>query len=262
MSLLTFVKTGPLSWDFYNAERDEFVGALAFQNFDLEKRTCSLYWTNGEGEFLYEEYLEAWYFGVRFAIFERKMFKVNSSCPIDDETSIELFTDIGFLPGREFSNGKIRSRRYSCDRYDLVRTVAEDLMIKHLDMDLWSFGWDSAKKRLGVCKYDQHLISLSRYFVDLHSIEEIDQVMRHEIAHALAGPKAGHGPRWKKIATDIGYNHKRISGDEIGNATAKLIGTCPNGHIVYRHRQPKSPLSCSRCAPRFDRNYLITWTTR
>ena len=190
------------------------------------------------------------------------MSKVHAYCNIDDEASKRIYAEIGYLVGRDFSIGKTRSRRFSCDRYDFVRAVAESQMAEHLDMDLWSFGWDSAKKRLGVCKYDQHLISLSRYFVDLHSIQEIDQVMRHEIAHALAGPKAGHGPKWKKIATDIGYEHKKISGDEIGNATAKLIGTCPNGHVVYRHRQPKSPLSCSRCAPRFDRNYLITWTRR
>jgi predicted SprT family Zn-dependent metalloprotease len=199
---------------------------------------------------------------VKFAIFDRKMFKVNASCPIDDRTSIRLFGDIGFLPGREYSEGKVRYRRYACDRYDLVRTMAEWAMGEHLDLNEWTFGWDSAKRRLGVCKYDQKLISLSRYFVDFHSEDEIDQVMRHEIAHALAGPKAGHGPKWKKIASEIGYKHEKISGDEIGNATAKLIGTCPNGHVVYRHRKPKTMLSCSKCATRFDKRFLITWSSR
>ena len=262
MSLLTYIKTGPLSWDFYVTDRDEFIGALRFENFDLEKRTCSMAWTNGEGDFEYEEYLEAWYFGVRQAIFERKMFKVNVSSPIDNQMSVRLYKDLGFLPGHEYSQGKTRHRRYSCDRYDLVRTVAEFQMGEHLDLNLWSFGWDSAKKRLGVCKYGEHRISLSRYFVDLHTIDEIEQVMLHEIAHALAGPKAGHGPKWKRIATEIGYNHVKISGEEIGNATAKLIGTCPNGHTVYRHRKPKTELSCSICSTRFDRRFLITFTAR
>ena len=262
MPLLTIDKTGPLSWDFYVSERDEFLGSIAFEKVDLEKRTGHLNWAPSETRGEYEEYLEAFRFATEFALFEQNLSKVHAFCSLEDEVSKQVFAEVGYLVGRDFSIGKTRSRRFSCDRYDFVRAVAESQMAEHLDMNLWSFGWDSAKRRLGVCKYDQHLISLSRYFVDLHALQEIDQVMRHEIAHALAGPKAGHGPKWKKIASDIGYNHKKISGDEIGNATAKLIGTCPNGHVVYRHRQPKSPLSCSRCAPRFDRNYLISWTRR
>lgn len=262
MSLLTYLKTGPSSWDFYDAERDEFLGSLWLDQFDEEKKTCQLGWdfVDGVGEF--GSWLEAAKYVTEQAIFDFKMLKVNVALASDDQNSYSLLTKIGFLVGREFSIGKKRHRRYSCDRYDLVRAQAEARMAEHLDMSLWSFGWDSAKKRLGVCKYDQHLISLSRYFVDYHSLGEIDQVMRHEIAHALAGSRAGHGPKWKKIATELGYNHKRISGDAIGNATAKLIGTCPNGHTVYRHRKPKTQLSCSRCATTFDRRYLITWTSR
>lgn len=262
MKSLTVDQTGSSSWDFYVADRDEFLGSIELEDFDSVKKTCSFRWKAGEVSGEWHEYLEAFRFATEFAIFQLGAFKVNAVALVSDSISQELFLRIGYLVGRDFSIGKNRARRFSCDRYDLVRAHAEAQMKAHLDMSLWSFGWDSAKKRLGVCKYDQHLISLSRYFVDYHSLDEIDQVMRHEIAHALAGSKAGHGPKWKKIATDLGYNHKKISGDEIGNATAKLIGTCPNGHTVYRHRQPKSPLSCSRCSKRFDYNYLFTWTER
>jgi predicted SprT family Zn-dependent metalloprotease len=262
MKSLTADKTGALCWDFYVTERDEFLGSIRFEDFDLEKRTCHFHWTASEADGEFEEYLEAFQYATEFAIFERKMNKVHTTAYVSDTASQKIYQSIGYLVGRDFSLGKDRVRRFSCDRYDLVRAHAEAQMAEHLDMAVWSFGWDSAKKRLGVCKYDQHLISLSRYFVDYHSLEEIDQVMRHEIAHALAGSKAGHGPKWKKIATELGYNHKKISGDEIGNATAKLIGTCPNGHTVYRHRKPKAPLSCSRCSTRFDYQYLFTWTER
>lgn len=262
MSLLTAVKTGPLSWDFYVTEEDEFLGSVGFENFDLEKRTCNLTFEMGESDFTFNHYLEAFRFVTENAIFERKMTRVHLSVEIDDVSSQNILTAVGYLVGRDYSKGKTRFRRFSCDRYDLVRVLAEGKMSEHLDMKAWTFGWDSAKRRLGVCKYDQQLISLSRYFVDYHSLDEIDQVMRHEIAHALAGPNAGHGPKWKRIATDLGYNHKRISGEEIGNATAKLIGTCPNGHTVYRHRKPKSQLSCSRCSSSFDKRFLITWVSR
>ncbi len=262
MTTIKPIPTGPNSWDVYLVNQDAFLGSFELANFDSEGKICDLSWDFGDHRGEVSEYVDALRFVLREALFSLKLSTLKAEVPVHDEKSLAAITLAGFLPGREFGAATKRARRFTGDRYDLVRALAEEHMAKHLDMGVWTFGWDSAKKRLGVCKYDQHLISLSRYFVDLHSIDEIDQVMRHEIAHALAGPKAGHGPKWKKIATDIGYNHKRISGDEIGNATAKLIGTCPNGHVVYRHRQPKSPLSCSRCAPRFDRNYLITWTTR
>lgn len=262
MSTIKALPTGPESWDFYSINSDVFLFSLELTNFDLEKKTFGLSWivwqTSGE-DF---EYVEAMQFILTEALFVRRATSVKVVVPLSDPTTMRLISKSGFIEGREFGAGTKRARRYSCDRYDLVRNIAERLMGEHLDTNVWSFGFDSAKKRLGVCKYAEHLISLSRYLVDLHSLEEVDQVIRHEIAHALAGSKAGHGTKWKKIATELGYNHKKISGDEIGNATAKLIGTCPNAHTVYRHRKPKTPLSCSKCAPRFDRRFLITWTAR
>ena len=262
MNSLTAVKTGPLDWDFYQTARDEFVGSIALEILDAEKGKCELRWEVSEGIFEFEEYVEAYQQAISFAIFDLKLTSVHTSCKVDDTATRVFYDTVGFLPGREFNDGKFRYLRFSCDRYDLVRKLAESLMGKHLDLEVWSFGFDSAKKRLGVCKYEESLIALSRYFVDLHSLAEIDQVMRHEIAHAMAGSKAGHSKKWKDIATRIGYTHIKISGDEIGNATAKLIGSCPNGHTVYRHRKPKSSLSCSKCSPRFDRRFLITWTIR
>ncbi|MEN9608982.1 MAG: hypothetical protein RLZZ06_913 [Actinomycetota bacterium] len=262
MNSIRMISTGAVSWDVYAINRDEFLISFELQNFDDDRKKCDLIWTDSDPHGESSEYVEAFRSVLAEAIFGLKLITIRTVIPFTESRLMHAVTSAGFLPGRDFGSDSKRARRFTGDRYDLIRALAEEQMAEHLDMDLWSFGWDSAKKRLGVCRYDQHLISLSRYFVDLHSIQEIDQVMRHEISHALAGPKAGHGPKWKKIATDIGYNHKKISGDEIGNATAKLIGTCPNGHVVYRHRQPKSPLSCSRCAPRFDRNYLITWTRR
>ena len=262
MNSLTAVKTAPLNWDFYQTARDEFVGSITLEILDYEKGKCELHWEVGEGSFEYEEYVEAYQTAISFAIYDLKLASIHTACKVDDTATQEFYNAVGFLPGREFNEGKFRYLRFSCDRYDLVRKIAETLMAEHLDLDVWSFGFDSAKKRLGVCKYEENLISLSRYFVDLHTLPEIDQVMRHEIAHAMAGSKAGHSKKWKDIATRIGYTHLKISGDEIGNATAKLIGVCPNGHTVYRHRKPKSPLSCSKCSPRFDRRFLITWTSR
>lgn len=262
MSSIKAIPTSPNSWDFYSVERDKFLTTVTLDDFQIDKKTCRMSWEVLEGAGNESELVDVLQFVAIEAIFSRQMIRLNAAVPIADQGMHRAFENAGFLTGREFGVGNKRSLRFSCDRYDLVRFIAETQMASYLDMGLWTFGWDSAKKRLGVCKYGEHRISLSRYFVDLHSLDEIDQVIRHEVAHAIAGPKAGHSKKWKDIATKLGYRHERISGDEIGNATAKLVGTCPNGHTMYRHRRPKSELSCSRCAPRFDRRFLITWTAR
>ena len=262
MRSLTSVKTGEASWDFYVTQRDEFLGNLSLVELDLEKRSCSITWQMGEADCSFEEYLEAFRFATEFALFDLNLIKVNAVGELEDDITQELFTELGYLTGRQYSAGKTRMQRFSCDRYDLVIAEAEDLIGVHLDTDKWSFAFDSAKKRLGACKWETNEISLSRYFVDLHSLDEIRQVLLHEIAHALSGPKAGHNKKWKDTATRIGYRHEKISGEEIGNATARFVGTCPSGHTAYRHRKPKTELSCSRCARRFDRRFLITWIIR
>ena len=262
MSLIKTVQNGDYHWDVYATERDEFLLSLEITNIDSEKSTADLDWNMGSVIGKSEEYVMAFRFAARIAIFERNIWNLKTTARIDDPGAIFCFKSAGYLTGREFGSGSTRRLRLSCDRYDLVRKLAETEMGKHLDMSVWRFGWDSAKRRLGVCKYAEKLISLSRYFVDLHSLDEIHQVILHEVAHAIAGSNAGHGKKWKDTATKLGYRHKKISGDEIGNATAKLVGTCPNGHVNYRHRKPKTPLSCGKCSSRFDSRFLITWTSR
>jgi predicted SprT family Zn-dependent metalloprotease len=262
MSSITAIATGPDSWDFYSSERDVFLASGELNEFDSNKGVCSFQWQLSEFDGEEVEYSEIATFVASDVIFGRKLHQVKTAVYLHDAGGRAAFESAGFLVGREFGAGGKRAVRLTCDRYDLVRNLCEALMGEHLDLEVWKFGYDSAKKRLGACHWDDHRLTVSRYLVDLHSLDEIDQVMRHEIAHALAGSNAGHGPKWKKLATSIGYRHKKISGEQIGDATAKLIGTCPSGHKVYRHRRPKSVMSCSRCSGSFDRRYLITWASR
>ncbi|MYB34820.1 MAG: SprT family zinc-dependent metalloprotease [Gammaproteobacteria bacterium] len=41
---------------------------------------------------------------------------------------------------------------------------------------------------------------ISRHHAVNHQSEQVNDAILHEIAHALAGPKAGHGSEWKAIA--------------------------------------------------------------
>lgn len=262
MSSIKPIKTGDDSWDIYASERDEFLLSFELGNFDSDKSDCVLTWETSAATGESEEYVAAFDFIAKEVLFERKIWTLKTQARVEDPGAIFCLEKAGYLAGREFGNGNKRARRFSCDRYDLMRKVAETEMAKYLDMNLWTFVWDSAKKRQGVCKYGPRQIGISKYFVQLHPFDEIHQVILHEVAHAIAGSGANHGPIWKSIATKIGYRHKKFTGELVGNLTAPLVGNCPNGHVIYRHRKPKTKLSCGVCSKQFDSRFLITWTKR
>lgn len=181
---------------------------------------------------------------------------------VTDNPTIARLENVGFQSGREFNKGKIRFLRMSCDRYDYVRLMAETKMAEHLDMNEWSFEFDSAKRRAGLCNYTDQVISISRYMVDIHNMEETLQVVLHEVAHAIAGKKAGHTKKWLKVAKSIGYKNEAFTGNQIAVETAAWLGTCPKGHRHYRYRKPARNLSCAICSTGFDARNLIRWRHR
>jgi predicted SprT family Zn-dependent metalloprotease len=145
---------------------------------------------------------------------------------------------------------------------DRVRRWADALIALHLDPAVWSFGFDNAKTRAGLCNYTTKTITVSRYLATRYDDDEIHQVLLHEVAHALAGSRAGHGPRWRAIALDLGYEGKRLHGGAIADELAPWVGTCPNGHTHYRYRKPARALACGACSRRFDVANLISWQHR
>jgi predicted SprT family Zn-dependent metalloprotease len=142
-----------------------------------------------------------------------------------------------------------------------VEKLASALFQKH-GLVNYSFGFDRAVRRAGLCNYTQKRITLSKHFVQGADMDSVEQVLLHEIAHALSGQAAGHGRIWKAKATELGYRHERLTGEEISKSTAKWVGVCPNQHSHYRMRKPTRMLSCKHCAPVFSKRYLISWTTR
>ncbi|QJU52382.1 SprT-like domain-containing protein [Herbiconiux sp. KACC 21604] len=147
---------------------------------------------------------------------------------------------------------------------DLQRVTrwANALIALHLDARVWSFGFDNAKTRAGQCNYTAHRITVSRYLAARYEDDEIHQILLHEVAHALAGPAAAHGPRWVAVAREIGYEGSRLHDGERADELAPWIGHCPAGHEYFRHRRPKNRVSCSVCARGFSSAHLIVWTRR
>ena len=116
-------------------------------------------------------------------------------------------------------------------KLNLATVLAESLMAKHLDLfDKhlgWSFAFDNASVRLGLCSYTRRVISLSAEFVQRNAEEQVRDTILHEIAHVLAGAKAGHGRLWKLTAISIGAKPERCStSDDMNTKPGRYVGTC------------------------------------
>lgn len=104
----------------------------------------------------------------------------------------------------------------------------------------WSFRLDTAKRRFGCCMRRQKVISLSAPLTRLNSVEDVKDVILHEIAHALAGPNVHHGPEWKAICIRIGAKPERCYNEELViTPPSKYHATCECGKVYKRHQRPQ-----------------------
>ncbi len=197
------------------------------------------------------------------ANFDARLIEViHAIVELGDLPTFARLENVGFQTARQFNQGKSRFQRMTLDRYDFIRALAELRMSEHLDLNQWQFGFDSAKRRAGLCNYTTKTITISRHLVDIHTMDESMQVVLHEIAHAMCGKRDGHNKKWLATAKSIGYRAEKFTGKEIAEETATWIGLCKNGHTHYRYRQPARPLACGLCGRGFSRANLIVWQHR
>ena len=91
-----------------------------------------------------------------------------------------------------------------------VAARARELMDAH-GLHEWTFRFSAARSRLGECRERERIIRLSRRHAVNDDPREVRDTILHEIAHALAGVKARHGPAWKAVARGIGATPKARS---------------------------------------------------
>jgi predicted SprT family Zn-dependent metalloprotease len=92
---------------------------------------------------------------------------------------------------------------------------------------------------------------LSIYFASLNSADEVRDTVLHELAHALAGKAAGHGPHWKAICLKIGARPLRCGANVVMPA-GRWKAICPGcGRLHTRYRRPKHTTGyhCRPCGP-------------
>lgn len=134
----------------------------------------------------------------------------------------------------------------------LFDVLGSDLLGESLAHRGWTFGFDRARKRLGVCRIARKQITLSRHLTQTLPDEEVEDTIRHEIAHAIDYERRGksnHDATWKRVAKRCGAKPERCFGgdlprDEASPYVAACL-SCQSETPLYR--QPAKPLRCRAC---------------
>ncbi|MCB0720306.1 MAG: SprT-like domain-containing protein [Bacteroidetes bacterium] len=190
-----------------------------------------------------------------------------------DRWTLDLFQPRASSKSAEISVERRSPRPLrSSDKYDLdeIESLARGLM-RSLGQDLvgngladlgWAFRFDRAKTRLGCCTWSTSdgtkELSLSRHYAEMYGWKIMEDVARHEIAHALDVETRGrtdHGRAWKRWARKCGADPARLyEGDEVKAIKPKFLGVCPACGTEYPYyRRPKRAVACAGCCKRFNR---------
>jgi|14BtaG_2_1085337.scaffolds.fasta_scaffold28261_2 predicted SprT family Zn-dependent metalloprotease len=88
----------------------------------------------------------------------------------------------------------------------------------------WKFVWDNkATCRYGQCRYYKKEIGITKKLASINTIEESQDVVLHEIAHALTGSGHGHDAVWKRMCIKVGARPERCYSSEENGGTVKTI---------------------------------------
>lgn len=152
-------------------------------------------------------------------------------------------------PSRVAGSGaipKTRSRGRVMDLVELTR-IARGELAKH-GLRGWTFALSNTKRRLGVCKYRSKRIEIAEFHAQNNPPELVLDTLQHEIAHAIAGASAKHGPAWKAVALRLGATPRACdTSSETVVTPGDWRATCASCEKTYhRYRRPKT-LSGYRC---------------
>jgi predicted SprT family Zn-dependent metalloprotease len=128
------------------------------------------------------------------------------------------------------------------ERLAPIAQVARELMDEY-GLTGWTFAWDSCTNSFGKCRYDSRTITLSwkltaRRLMHGEDVDVLDTIA-HEIAHALVGAAAGHGPEWRAMALDLGVDKDKVAcyGQYRERAANLFRARCSCGAVFLRRRR-------------------------
>jgi len=124
-------------------------------------------------------------------------------------------------------------------------------LITNYELKQWQFKFDRAKRRFGCCNFSHKVISISRYFVELNSAMQVQDVILHEIAHALVGSRQGHNKIWQQKAREIGCRTTRCFSKQIKIPPLRYIAICTHCKKSFQ-AQRKRKVACAECCRKYN----------
>ncbi len=147
---------------------------------------------------------------------------------------------------------------------EIVRGYAQELMAEH-GLIGWKLEITRSVGYAGQTDFGARTIALSGPHTQNHTETEVEDTILHEIAHALVGYQAAHGPKWQAMARKLGATpkaHMTIEGPSLRETLAPWVGRCSAGHeSPYRFfRKPKKRYGCRQCSPVWKPEHVLTYT--
>ena len=143
-----------------------------------------------------------------------------------------------------------------------LKVLAEQLFKEH-KLEDWKFeiSTRTGVRYLGRCFPVRKKIEISLWHI-LQSNGELEQTLRHEIAHALDWvlfKQCGHGPSWKQACYLVGAKPDRVCAN--GKPLYRVKGTCPScKREFFRVRKPKNVKVCVECQKKLGwKTPFIIW---
>lgn len=110
----------------------------------------------------------------------------------------------------------------SAQRLEFTRTLAQDLL-DQFELTDWQFAFMSRRAtwRFGDCDHSRKLIRLSPVLTEMNHMGEVEDTLRHEIAHALCDPSDGHNARFYAKCIEVGARQERCYGPDVNRPGRK-----------------------------------------
>ncbi len=136
----------------------------------------------------------------------------------------------------------------SADKLIHIQNFAENkLKETGLSQKGWTFVWDNkALRRYGQCRYNFKEIGVTKRLVAINKISDSEDVVLHELAHALVGRGHGHDDTWKIMCRKVGAVPERcyrseFNGGKVKQINHKYILVNKDTGMIYKryYRKPK-----------------------
>jgi predicted SprT family Zn-dependent metalloprotease len=136
-----------------------------------------------------------------------------------------------------------------------LRSHWRALQNEHPELRAYRLELGRGVKVFGTCSYKDRVIKVSKHHLRESPDELVLNTLRHEAAHALAGPGAGHGWKWKREAVRLGAKPVRCHSETLKVTERRAVGyyTCDANCgakqmlVVKKPKYDASNYRCGRC---------------